>query len=217
MRKYIFLLFQLLWIRLQLVQSFTVNLKEIEGKRLSRVDMSQNSSGGYFLLSNQDLLSNDGPKRLILASQSPRRREILDMMGLKDKYTVQPSPLDEEKLQMELSGKNLAPKEYTKILAESKANALVEHLISIGHKKLSEKGETFVLGSDTIVDLDGKILEKPKGRDSAVEMLTALSGQWHEVHTGVALYQIDHSQVNMPVQCVSSYTETSRVKFSSLR
>ena len=165
-----------------------------------------------FLVSNQELLSIEGPIRLILASQSPRRREILDMMGLKGKYTVNPSPLDEEKLALKLSQEEtLTPQEYTKTLAEEKANALAVEIVS-GGGDLSDK-VTFILGSDTIVDLNGKILEKPKSRENAVEMLKSLSGQWHCVHTGVAIYSVDGEK---RVQLATSYTETTKVKFSDL-
>jgi septum formation protein len=189
---------------------------------------------GNFLLSNLDQLSISGPRRLILASQSPRRREILDMMGLKEKYTVNPSPLDEGKLQLKLSKMEMTPEEYTKTLAEEKANALAEQLVSSienadvnsgAHDSVENADVTFILGSDTIVDLNGKILEKPISHENAVEMLKELSNSWHAVHTGVALYRIDHhakantdtkSEPSIRMQLATSYTETSRVKFSDL-
>lgn len=178
------------------------------------------NSKGIFLLSNIEQLAINGPKRLILASQSPRRREILDMMGLKDRYITNPSPLDESKLQEKLSKMRLRPQEYTKILAEEKANALAEELVSSNDndKQQQKEGErvTFVLGSDTIVDLNGNILEKPTSHENAIDMLTKLSGQWHEVHTGVALYRVHSSNGHYKVQLETSYTETSRVKFSTL-
>lgn len=173
-----------------------------------------------FLVSNQESLSTDGPIRLILASQSPRRREILDMMGLKGKYTVNPSPLDEEKLADKLSKEeNLTPQEYTKILAEEKAHALAVEMVSSKGTNQDDKSVhadnavTFILGSDTIVDLGGKILEKPKSHEHAVEMLTSLSGEWHSVHTGVAIYGVDAEN---KVQLATSYTDTTKVKFSNL-
>jgi septum formation protein len=90
---------------------------------------------------------------LILASQSPRRVEILDMMGLAGKFTQIPSPLDEEALQVELATQTISPEDYAKILAERKAEALGLHL-----KNTSDgvpEVPTFILGSDTIVDLEG--------------------------------------------------------------
>ena len=142
------------------------------------------NSIGNLLLSKFESLSNDGPQRLILASQSPRRREILDMMGLTNRYTVTFSPLDEEALQIELVKNPIAPTEYAKKLAESKAFALAEHMANdskIGNKETDSGHETtFILGSDTIVDKDGLILEKPKSEQQAVEMLTRLSGSWFQ-------------------------------------
>ena len=204
---------------LTLTQSFTLNQKQSIGKSKQLAMSNANEKEeGIFLLSNMDQISIDGPKRLILASQSPRRREILDMIGLKDKYSVIPSPLDEGKLQIKLSKMNMSPQDYTKVLAEEKANALAEHLVSMDYSDDDNCETTFILGSDTIVDLGGKILEKPTSSENAIEMLQSLSNNWHEVHTGVALYRIQHqkSQTFKQVDCVTSYTDTSKVKFSSL-
>lgn len=202
----------------QSTQSFTAvrvsyhHQKEKQTRNQYNKQLNMSTGGANFLVSNQELLSIEGPIRLILASQSPRRREILDMMGLKGKYTVNPSPLDEEKLALKLSQEEtLTPQEYTKTLAEEKANALAVEMVSDG-EDLSDK-VTFILGSDTIVDLNGKILEKPKSYENAVEMLKSLSGQWHSVHTGVAIYSVDGEK---KVQLATSYTETTKVKFSDL-
>jgi septum formation protein len=140
------------------------------------------NSNGNLLLSKFESLSNDGPQRLILASQSPRRREILDMMGLTNRYTVTFSPLDEEALQIELVKNPIAPTEYAKKLAESKAFALAEHRAKDSDGKSDNSNKeidsghetTFILGSDTIVDKDGMILEKPKSEQQAVDILTRL-------------------------------------------
>jgi septum formation protein len=172
------------------------------------------SSEGNLLLSKFDALSNDGPRRLILASQSPRRREILDMMGLSNRYIVTFSPLDEEALQIELAKTPISPIEYTKKLAESKAFALAEQMVN--SKDIYDHEVSFILGSDTIVDKDGVILEKPKSEEQAIEMLSTLSNSWHEVHTGVALYKMNHSDGSNAIELVSSFTETAKVKFTKL-
>jgi septum formation protein len=185
------------------------------------------SSAGSLIISKSSKLSKDGPLRLILASKSPRRREILDMMGLKDKYIVLSSPLNEEELQLELSQllnaskedstNSFTPIDYTKKLAESKAYALVMQMVdgkSEAYNTFSHRC-TYVLGSDTIVDLDGSILEKPKNSDDAKMMLSKLSGNWHSVHTGVAIYRINHENQN-EVELVSSFTDTARVLFTHL-
>lgn len=148
-------------------------------------------------------------------------------MGLKEKYTVQSSPLNEEELQQELSlllnasekdpSNAFTPIDYTKRLAESKAYALVEEMVD-SKSELSNTYShkcTYVLGSDTIVDFDGSILEKPKDSDDAKMMLSKLSGNWHSVHTGVAIYRINH-EIENKVELVSSFTDTARVLFTHL-
>jgi len=148
---------------------------------------------------------------LILASQSPRRVEILDMMGLAGRFTQTPSPLDEEALQVELATQTVSPEDYARILAERKAEALGLHLKKSGDD-ISEL-PTFILGSDTIVDLKGQILNKPTDDSEAIRMLQSLSGNWHRVHTGVALYKVAKST---KVTLVTSFTDTASVEFAGI-
>ena len=150
---------------------------------------------------------------LILASQSPRRREILDMMGLQGKYTPTPSPLDESALQAKLAKET--PVDYTRKLAEEKAKALAVDIVK------SATRPVLVLGSDTIVDLDGKILEKPTDEADAKRMLTSLSGRKHCVHTGVAVYLVPKasgdttsSSSSAPPTLMASFTDTAQVCFA---
>jgi septum formation protein len=158
--------------------------------------------------------------QLILASQSPRRREILDLMGLRGKYSVEPSPLNESELQEDLMKQKLLPRDYTRRLAEAKAHALaVAHLqeddvISIDDDDGSYcRPAVFYLGSDTIVELDETILEKPKDAQDAKRMLQSMSGRQHHVHTGVALYRLFQKEVSL----IDSFTDTASVTFSRLR
>ena len=149
---------------------------------------------------------------LILASQSPRRREILDMMGLEGKFTPTPSPLDESALQIKLKDNN--PIEYTRILAEEKAKALAMDMI-----KNNQQRPVLVLGSDTIVDLDGKILEKPTDAADAKRMLSKLSGRKHCVHTGVAVYLVPATKglsndATATSTLMASFTDTAEVCFA---
>jgi MAF protein len=153
------------------------------------------------------------------------------MMGLKGHYLAIPSPLDETMLQNELTSaeKQVTPEDYARILAEHKAKAfgmaLLEKDESILQKvkeqqqqqqqdESSNKATTnyIILGSDTIVDLEGHILEKPVDKAEAKVMLTRLSGQWHKVHTGVALY----GSSNKYQRPLNSFTTTTRVKFANL-
>lgn len=156
-------------------------------------------------------LGKDAEIRLILASQSPRRSEILDMMGLAGKFEVIPSPLDETALQVKLLQDNVSnPAEYTRILAEEKARALAESLV----KTFAVKQITLVLGSDTVVDIDRQILEKPKDQADAKQMLKRLSGSRHSVHTGVALYQVIPGESE--IRLVDSFTDEATVAFAPL-
>lgn len=145
---------------------------------------------------------------LILASQSPRRREILDMMGMAGMFETIPSPLDETALQIELTEKGITkdPKTYTRTLAQEKARALAETLDNV-------KCPTLVLGSDTIVDQNETILEKPKDKSDAERMLRQLSGREHFVHTGVALYlcRPGHAAEKMV-----SFVDQATVQFTEL-
>ncbi len=104
---------------------------------------------------------------LVLASQSPRRREILTQAGIA--FRVEPADVDETVRDGE------APEEYAVRVAEMKALAVKPG-----------PGET-VLGADTIVVLDGHILGKPADAADAARMLRALSGRKHEVITGICL------------------------------
>lgn len=134
---------------------------------------------------------------------------------LKEKYTIEPSPVDEEALQADLLRKGLSSLQYTQKLAEAKALAVAElHLEEGRRPKANENDErpTFYLGSDTIVELDGAILEKPKGPEEACQMLAMMSSREHCVHTGVALYRLEGDKISL----VSSFTETATVTFTSL-
>lgn len=105
---------------------------------------------------------------LVLASASPRRRELLAAAGID--VEVLPVDLDETPLDGE------APDAHVKRLAREKAQAA-----------LAQRPAAVVLGADTIVLAGGAILGKPKDAEDAARMLRALSGRAHEVLTGVAL------------------------------
>lgn len=108
-----------------------------------------------------------GP-RLVLASASPRRRQLLEQLGLV--VEVRPSDIDETALPGERPG------EHVERLARAKAEAVA-----------ATEREALVIGGDTIVVLDGEILTKPKDPADAVAMLLRLQGREHRVDTGVAV------------------------------
>jgi septum formation protein len=107
-----------------------------------------------------------GP-RVVLASASPRRRELLDTLGLR--FVVSPSDIDES----EHAGED--PIAYVQRLAIEKAAAAGIAPVDI------------VIAADTTVDVDGQILGKPADDADARRMLTMLGGRTHRVHTGVAI------------------------------
>jgi septum formation protein len=110
---------------------------------------------------------------LVLASQSPRRSEILRQAGIP--FTVRAADVDESVLAPE------TPADYVQRLAEAKAYAIE-----------AVDGET-VLGADTTVVIDGEILAKPADAADARRMLVRLSGRRHEVLTGICLRRGDHA------------------------
>jgi septum formation protein len=109
-----------------------------------------------------------GPPELILASASPRRRDLLLQAGLT--FSVFAADIDETHLPGE------DPVTYVQRLAVSKARAL-----HAAHP------HAIVLGADTTVVSNGRLLGKPAHRAEAEAMLTSLSGKMHQVHTGIAL------------------------------
>ena len=110
------------------------------------------------------------PPRLLLASQSPRRAELLARLGLE--FEIIPAALDESYLDHEM------PAAHAERLAREKAFTIARR----------EPG-ALVVGSDTIVVLGNDVLGKPKDADEAVRMLLRLAGREHEVYTGIAVAQ----------------------------
>lgn len=137
-----------------------------------------------------NLLNPFGP-RLLLASRSPRRAELLTLVGAH--FDVAPSDVDESALPDERA------EDHVLRLAEAKARAAT----------VTSTDETLVLGADTVVTLDRAILGKPADVDEARRMLASLSGRVHEVWTGLFLY--DPSNARGVGEAVRSI-----VKFSPL-
>ena len=109
--------------------------------------------------------------RLILASTSPRRRELLALLGLP--FEVVASGFDESSL----SPKGLTPPDYVMTLAQGKAAEVANRAES----------DAIIIGADTTVVLDGAFLNKPLDDADAARMLRALSGRTHQVYTGLCL------------------------------
>lgn len=114
-------------------------------------------------------------KMLILASSSPRRKELLQTLGLS--FSIQSSDVDET------TDPGMQPQEIVEELALRKARKVASGLT-----------EGVVLGSDTIVVLDGEILGKPVDDEDAYRMLHALQGCEHTVYSGIALIDAESGQ-----------------------
>lgn len=125
---------------------------------------------------------------IILASKSPRRQELLEMMGIDFKVVLR--EVDEA------YPEGLNPTEIAIYIAEKKAKAFDEVI-----------DNEIVITADTIVSLDGKILGKPENQEHAFEILTELSGKRHEVITAVSLLK-NHQ--------LKSFYELSEVFFKKL-
>ena len=107
---------------------------------------------------------------VILASQSPRRRELLERMGLSD-FLIRPAQGEEN------FDPSLTPAQLVEALSRQKAEE-----ISAGAGP-----EDIVIAADTVVSVDGRVLGKPRDGTEAAEMLAALSGREHTVYTGVTV------------------------------
>ena len=112
--------------------------------------------------------------RIILASASPRRKELLRQIGLE--FEIQVSQVEEVITQTQ-------PGKVVEELSSQKARAVVDALDEEEYKE-----GVLVIGADTVVAADGEILGKPKDESEAVKMLHFLSGRSHEVFTGVTLF-----------------------------
>ena len=107
--------------------------------------------------------------QLILGSQSPRRREILEFFSIP---FIQASPsFDEASVPF-----NGNPEEYVCTLSNGKSASLINRF-----------PQAMILTADTVVFREGKVYGKPKDRDDAYQMLSEFAGQWHSVYTGVTI------------------------------
>ena len=128
--------------------------------------------------------------QIILASASPRRRELLEQIGLN--FEVCPAKGEEIIIKKE-------PKEVVMELAAQKAREVASMLKTYGdeHRTLMTPQDTLVIGADTIVAAGSEILGKPKDEEDAFRMLSLLSGKSHSVYTGVAFVFIDLSLIHI--------------------
>lgn len=139
---------------------------------------------------------------LILASNSPRRKELLKEFGFE--FRIVPSAYCEE-------GEYDSPEQMVKAFALGKAKDVADKL---------DKTEYVVLGADTIVCLNGQVLGKPTDKNHARHMLKDLSGKTHQVYTGYAIIgkgqtivDIDKTEVvfnNLSTEQINAYVDTGK-------
>lgn len=127
-------------------------------------------------------------KRFIVASASPRRKELLEGVGFS--FEIIPSDADES------CDGELSPEELVKELARRKSDSVFQ-----------QNKDAVVLGCDTIVEYNGIVLGKPENRKQATEMIKMLSGKVHNVHTGVCIIDNDKTV---------SFVNTVKVEFYGL-
>lgn len=162
-------------------------------------------------------------KKIILASASPRRHELLDLLGIE--HEVIPCKEDEKQLRVVEKSKpemkqKITPKTIEQLVLESayqKASCVAKILPA------NKKKNTLVIGADTIVVLDDEIIGKPKSKKEAISMLQKLLGNIHEVYTGLCvidlnadkiLSAVEKTAVSMkvwPIEKIEAYIEAENV------
>ena len=112
--------------------------------------------------------------KIILASKSKVRATILKENGIK--YEVLPAHVDEDQVKQSLLKEKETPNIISKNLAELKANEISE-----------KKPNVFVIGADSVIDLEGKLISKPTNRDEALNILKKLNGKKHQLISSVCI------------------------------
>ena len=118
-------------------------------------------------------------KKIILASKSAVRKKILEENYIE--FEVEHSNIDEDLVKKSLINEKATPRIVSKNLAELKAN-------KISHKF----NNNFVLGADSVIDLNGKIISKPKNREEALKILKKLNGKTHQLISSVCISKNGH-------------------------
>jgi len=143
---------------------------------------------------------SDSANRIYLASQSPRRRELLKLVGVDFAALIlRSSPGRQDVMEIPLADE--PPADFALRMAREKSQCGWK---VAGLRRLASLP---ALGADTVVDLEGEILGKPRDRDHAGAMLQRLSGRTHWVHTGVAMTRAEETR---------SLISSSKVEFAPL-
>ena len=142
---------------------------------------------------------------IVLASASPRRKELLEQIGIK--AISHPVDIDES------PKANESPSDLVHRLALEKAACCKSRLAQASPEaETAKKPAHYILGADTIIDLDGQALGKPHSKEAALLTLQALSEREHYVHTGVAIVAIDSDLIESVL--VTTTVEFGRVSES---
>ncbi len=112
--------------------------------------------------------------KVILASKSKVRKEILNNNNIQ--CSVEPANIDEDSIKTSLTKEGAFPEIISKNLAELKANKISQ-----------KKNEEIVIGADSVIDLNGKIISKPSSREEAMEILKKLNGKKHQLISSVCI------------------------------
>ena len=133
-------------------------------------------------------------KSIILASKSEVRKKILDENKIKS--IAEPSNLDEDEVKKSLINQGATPELISKNLAELKAN-------KVSQKRIGE----IVLGADSVIDLNGKLISKPTNRTEAISILTSLNGKSHFLISSVC--------ISLDGKMIWNYTEKAEMKMKN--
>ena len=133
-------------------------------------------------------------KSIILASESEVRKKILDENKIK--CTVEPSNLDENEVKKSLINQGATPELISKNLAELKAN-------KVSQRRLGE----IVLGADSVIDLNGKLISKPSNRIEAMDILNSLNGRTHFLISSVC--------ISLDGKMIWNYSENAEMKMKN--
>ena len=133
-------------------------------------------------------------KSIILASKSEVRKKILDENKIKS--IAEPSNLDEDEVKKSLISQGATPELVSKNLAELKAN-------KVSQKRIGE----IVLGADSVIDLNGKLISKPTNRTEAMNILTSLNGKSHFLISSVC--------ISLDGKMIWNYTEKAEMKMKN--
>lgn len=153
-------------------------------------------------------LASEAPKShlsIILASASPRRKQLLEREGVAARVLV--SQVDES-LTDDLRAN---PSEAVKVLAQRKAGVVAQEVL-----EQNFVGRVAIIGADTMVAQGGELFGKPKDHKQAVSMLRRLAGTTHEVLTGVSVWYIDAPEPQRVSMGYRSFVDSAKVTFYPL-